>query len=199
MIRLTKKGDMIIYLILGTLLGIISKFLDTISVDGSWWAYILHYFAELFSRLGIWVLIAIIIAGYSKTLTKAAVNTFTFFIGMLLSYYLYSAYLFGVFPTSYFLVWGSIALVSPLLAIIVWKIKNNEKNAIYLSALPMGVMLSLSLGIDFFYMYLKHIEELIMYTSLCVFFYKSPKQMAFSVFFSIIIAIYVSKISPFHF
>ncbi|QFF97825.1 hypothetical protein PB01_02790 [Psychrobacillus glaciei] len=199
MIKLKKIPDIIIYLVLGTALGVMSKYLDTITVDGSWWTITLDYFADLFTRLGIWILIATIIAAYSKTLKRAAINTFIFFIGMLISYYIYSAYLFGFFPTRYFILWGSFALVSPLLAIIVWKAKNNILLAFILPALPMGLLLSLSLGMGLFYVYLKYIEELIMYVSLCVVFYKSPKQITISIVFSIIVAIFVSQISPFHF
>ena len=85
----------------------ISKYLDTIAVlDEIWWMNILDYFGDLFTRLGIWVLIATFIAAYSKTLLRAAINTFLFFIGMLISYYIYSAYLFGFFPTRYFILLG---------------------------------------------------------------------------------------------
>lgn len=200
MIKLKNKiPDIIICLVLGTSLGIISKYLDTIANDGSWWTITLCYFANLYTRLGIWILIATIIAAYSKTLIRAAINTFIFFIGMLISYYIYSAYIFGFFPARYFILWGSFALVSPLLAIIVWKAKNNVHLAFILPALPMGLLLNLSLGMGLFYVYLKHIEELIMYVSLCVVFYKNPKQIALSVALSIIVALFVSQISPFHF
>ncbi|PWA11194.1 hypothetical protein DCC39_09480 [Pueribacillus theae] len=200
MIKLKNKmPDYIICLVLGTALGIISKYFDTIAVDGSWRTNTLHYFADLFTRLGIWILIATITAAYSKTLTRAAINTFLFFIGMLISYYTYSAYLFGFFPTRYFIFWGSVALVSPLLAIIVWKAKNNEHLAFILPALPMGLLLNLSLGMGLFYMYVSHIEEFIMYIFLCVIFYKEPKQMVISVVISFVVALIVEQISPFHF
>ena len=115
MIQLKNKiPDFIMCLVLGTVLGTISKYLDTIAVvDESWWMNILHYFGDLFTRLGIWVLIATLIAAFSKTQIRAAINTFIFFIGMLISYYIYSAYIFGSFPTRYFILWGSIALASP--------------------------------------------------------------------------------------
>lgn len=100
-------------------MGGVAKYLDTVAgVDGSWWMNILPYFGDLCSRTGIWVLIATLIAVYSKTQISAALNTFMFFIGMLTGYYIYSAFLFGFFPTSYFLPWGSIALASPFLAAI---------------------------------------------------------------------------------
>ena len=200
MIKLKSKiPDFILCLVFGISLGIISKYLDTIAVDGSWWTCILHYFADLFTRLGIWVLIGTIIAAYSKTLIRAAINTQIFFIGMLISYYIYSAYLFGFFPTSYFILWGSIALVSPLLAIIVWIARNDVHLAFILPVLPMGLLLSLSLGMGLFYVYLSYIEELIMYVVLCVIFYKEPKQMTISVIFSFVVAFIFKQISPFHF
>ena len=194
-----KIPDFIICLVVGIALGTISKYLDTIAVDGSWRTSILHYFADLFTRLGIWILIGTIIAAYSKTLIRAAINTFLFFIGMLISYYIYSAYLFGFFPTSYFILWGSIVLVSPLLAIIVWKAKNHTHLAFILPAFPLGLLLSLSLGMGLFYVYLSYIEEFIMYVILCVIFYKESKQMAISVIFSFIVAFIFNQISLFHF
>ena len=185
---------------LGAVLGVISKYLDTVSVvDEIWWMNVLQYFGDLFTRLGIWVLIATLIAAYSKTLIRAAVNTFLFFVGMLVSYYIYSAYLFGFFPTRYFILWGCIALASPFLAAIVWWARNSARTAFILPALPMGLMLSLSVGMGLFYMYLIHIEELIMYVVLCVVFYKEPKQMAIIVVFSVVVAFIAKQISPFAF
>ncbi|PQD93641.1 hypothetical protein CYL18_18845 [Pradoshia eiseniae] len=175
-----------------------SKYLDTVAVDGSWVTNVLHFLGDLFTRLGIWVWIATLVAAYSKTWRRAAMNTFVFFLGMLLSYYIYSAYLFGFFPTSYFIGWGGIAIISPLLAAVVWKAKDNERLAMILPALPMGLMLSLSLSIGLFYVDLAHFEELIMYVFLCVVFYKNPKQMIVSIGLSIIMAIIIC-ISPLYF
>ena len=193
-----KSTDVILCFVLGMILGITSKYLDTVAVDESWMTTVLHSLGNLFTRLGIWVWIATLVAAYSRTLRRAAINTFVFFIGMLLSYYIYSAYLFGFFPTSYFIRWGGIALVSPLLAAVVWKAKNNERLAMILSALPMGLMLSLSLSIGFFYVDLTHVEELIMYVFLCAVFYKNQKQLIVSIGLSIVIAIIIC-ISPLYF
>ena len=193
-----KSTDVILCLALGIILGITSKYLDTVAVDGSWITNVLHYLGDLFTRLGIWVWMATLIAAYSRTLRRAAINTFVFFLGMLMSYYIYSAYLFGFFPTSYFISWGAIALLSPLLAVIVWKAKDNERLAMILPALSMGLMLSLSLSIGLFYVDLAHFEEFIMYVFLCVVFYKNQKQMIVSIGLSIIMAIIIC-ISPLYF
>jgi len=48
--------------LIGALLGTISKYLDTVAVDGSWLADVFHYCSHILSRLGIWVLIAAMIA-----------------------------------------------------------------------------------------------------------------------------------------
>lgn len=198
--KLTNKlSGFIACLILGAALGAIAKYLDTVAVDGSWWTNILHYFADLLTRLGIWVWIAAMIAAYSKTLIRSAINTFLFFLGMLISYYVYSAYLFGFFPTSYFVFWGSIALVSPILGMIVWQAKHHARLAFILPALPMGLLLSLSLGMGLFYVYLSYIEELVMYVVLCAVFYREPKQMAISVVFSFAVAFIVEQLNPLHF
>ena len=187
-----KSPGFILCIVLGMTLGIVSKYLDTVAVDGSWLTGFLHFLGDLFTRLGIWVFIATMVAAYSKTWRMAAINTFVFFMGMLISYYVYSAFLFGFFPTGYFILWGGIAFVSPLLAVVVWKAKNNERLAMILPALPMGLLLSLFLSIGLFYIDLTHYEELIMYVFLCLVFYKNQKQIVVSIGLSIIIAIIIS-------
>ncbi|PFK97947.1 hypothetical protein COJ01_20870 [Priestia megaterium] len=157
------------------------------------------YLGDLFTRLGIWILIATTIAAYSNTQIDSALNTFIFFIGMLISYYLYSAYLFGVFSTSDIIYWSILAVVSPFLAVIVWNAKNNTSLSWILPALPIALMLTLSLGSGFFYIALNHIEELIMSVILCFIFYQSPKQLIVIMFVSFGLSFVIKQISPFHF
>ena len=90
MIKLKNKiPDFITCLILGTALGIISKYLDTIPVvDGGWWTDILRYFWKFIYKVRYLDIDCYIYTpAYSKTLIKAAINTFIFFTGMLISYY----------------------------------------------------------------------------------------------------------------
>lgn len=162
--------------------GVIIKYVDSVPFLG-----------DVFTRLGIWVLIGILIATYSKTPIRAGIQTLIFFIGMLIGYYAYV--LFGVFPTSYFLYWGVYAIVSPFLAAIVWFAKNNRRLSFILPALPMGLMLSLSVGMGLFYMYLNHIEELIIYIVLGLIFYKEPKQIALVIFLSLVVTFIIKNTS----
>ncbi|MDU9694045.1 hypothetical protein WKH56_08345 [Priestia sp. SB1] len=190
--------NIVVFLALGGALGAVAKYLDTMeSFDGGWQKNILPHLGDLFSRLGVWIFIATIIAAYSKTRITAALNTFMFFIGMLVSYYIYSAYLFGFFPTNYFVGWGLIALFSPLLAVIVWEGKNNISLSWILPALPIGLLLSLSIGIGLFYLRLNYLEELIMCFGLCLVFYKSIKQMPGVIIITFVVAFIVKQINPF--
>lgn len=163
--------------------GLITKYLDSVP-----------YFGDVFTRLGIWVFIGTLIAAYSKTPIRAGIHTMIFFLGMLIGYYV-SAMLFGVFSTTYILYWGIIALVFPFLAAIIWFAKINSRSAFILPALPMGLMLSLSVGMGIFYVYLNYITELIMYCVLCLIFYKELKQMTLIIFLSILLS-FIIKQSP---
>ncbi|GKV70413.1 hypothetical protein NCCP2716_29110 [Sporosarcina sp. NCCP-2716] len=195
-----KLPEFVIFITLGAFFGLASKYLDNIAVEeGDMWLEALSYFGDLSTRLGIWVLLATFIAAFSKTFVESAINTFLFFVAMLFTYYLYSAYLFGFFPFRYLIIWGALAIASPLFAMIAWEAKNNERRSLLLPALPMGLMLSLSLGMGLFYIHLNYIEELIMYFILALIFYRSPKQMAIVIVLSFVVGFIIEQVSPFHF
>lgn len=164
-------------LLFGLALGIISKFLDTISSNGSAIAAIAHFFADLFTRLGVWVFLAVVIAAYSRTWYLAAAGVFLFFAGMLVSYYLYSMWLFGFFPTKYFLIWSVPALASPALAVIAFWGRHHETCSLLLPSLPMGLMLYLSVSVGLYYVDIRHVEELFLLVAMGWIYYKKPKQM----------------------
>ncbi|AMA74383.1 hypothetical protein ACH33_17330 [Aneurinibacillus sp. XH2] len=134
----------------GVLLGFISKYSDTIPSNGLL-GYILGIISDITTRLGIWVLLATIIAVWSNNPRIGAIKVFAFFVGMLLMYYIYSMWLFGFFPTYYFIHWGVIALASPIAAYIVWFSRGNGWIAAFCAAMPIGLLVST--GYPFFYTY----------------------------------------------
>lgn len=190
---------MTVHLLFGIVMGILAKYLDTLPVGGSRWNDILHYAGNVMTRPAIWVFFAVIIAVLSKTAFKAAIHTLMFFAGMLISYYLYSAELFGFFPMGYFLFWGAAALGMPLLAAIAWFGRHHSRLAGVLPALPLGLVLSLSIGVGYFYVDLLYIDEFIMYILLCAVFYRSPKQLALAAGLSVAAAVLLSFFMPIHF
>lgn len=134
----------------GAFIGFIAKFSDTIpsnGLSGNIWGSI----SDITTRLGIWVLLATIIAAWSKNPRIGSLKVFAFFTGMLLIYYLYSLSLFGFFPTYHFIRWGLIALASPIAAYIVWFGRGKGWIAALCAAIPIGLLASE--GYPFFYIF----------------------------------------------
>lgn len=136
--------------VLGIILGFLAKYSEVVQTNGlleNIWDII----SALTTRLGVWVLIATILAVWSKNPKMAATRVFTFFVGMLLVYYIYSMWIFGFFPTYYFMRWGVIALASPVAAYIVWYSKGAGWTAAFCAAMPIGLLVAE--GYPFFYTY----------------------------------------------
>ena len=128
-------------LFLGVFFGAIAKHFDSISIIG-----------DITTRIGIWVLIATLLAAWSsKSPEAAAANVFGFFAGMLATYYAYSTLLFGFLPRYYFYAWGTFALLSPIGAYVVWYSRGEGWVAAICAALPIGLLLAQ--GYPFYYTY----------------------------------------------
>ena len=134
-------------LFLGIALGTFSKLLDfrqaelpsvLIAIDG---ALDVHNFL---GRFEIWVLIALCISIYSNSATRASVNVFAFFAGMVASYYLYSNYVAGFFPRSYAMIWFGFTMISPFLAFVCWYAKGKSRPAFMLSVLILAVLFNMT-------------------------------------------------------
>lgn len=105
-------------LFFGIVLGTVSKFLDT--TPSNELPFIIERLdvRNFLGRFAIWILIAVCISIYSNSSIRAAVNVFTFFLGMVTSYYLYSKFIAGFFPRSYAMIWFGLTAISPLLAFV---------------------------------------------------------------------------------
>lgn len=136
--------------IFGVLLGIIAKYSDTVPSNGGI-GLLFSFISNITTHLGIWVVLATIIAVWSRSPKFAAIKVLVFFASMLLPYYIYSQGLFGFFPTYYFMRWGAIALVSPLAAYIVWFSRGKGWVAAFCAALPIGLLLAQ--GYSFLYVF----------------------------------------------
>ncbi|MCZ8535010.1 MULTISPECIES: hypothetical protein [Psychrobacillus] len=72
----------VLIFIAGVILGVVSKALDT--TPSNYLPYLLEMFdlSNFFSRIGIWIFLAVMISVCSKSPVQSALNVLLFFIGM---------------------------------------------------------------------------------------------------------------------
>lgn len=190
-IKLSRKIiNSLLILILGIALGIFSKCLDNIAINNEiWWQNILEILnlGNVFSELGVWVFLALTISVLSKTPVRSAINVLLFFIGMTLSYHLYTIIFSGFNPKSYMLIWYGLTLFSPILAYISWYAKGNNKVSIVLSGGIIAIMMLLSFSIGIWYFDFKSLIDTFLFTGVVTVLYTNAKNIGYSLFIGTIL------------
>lgn len=102
-------------LILGLCAGIFSRLLDIYTQN----------LGEIFSQMAVWILLGTLISIYSSTPKRAAANTLSFCLGMLIGYYAVAALTHGVYGRSFIIGWTAFALCSPVLAYLTWMTRQR--------------------------------------------------------------------------
>lgn len=194
--KISKKIiNTILIFLLGILLGIFSKWLDNLSInDAIWWQHILGMLdlRNVFSDIGIWIFLAIIISVFSKTPLRASLNVFLFFVGMTTSYHLYTIMFSGFNPKTYMMIWYGITFVTPILAFICWYAKGNNKISIIISSGILSVMLISSFSISIWYFYFKSIIDTLLFLGTMTVLYIKPKNSIYSLLLAVILVIIYS-------
>ena len=200
-IPLSKKVfSSITILLLGIVLGIVSKFLDTTPSNELPFIIESLDFRNFFGRLAIWILIAVCISIYSNSSIRASINVFVFFVGMITSYYLYSKFIAGFFPRSYAMIWFGITAISPLPAFGCWYAKGKSKISLVLSAIIIAVLFNTTCVYGWIYFDTYSILEAIVFIcGLVIVRRNTIKDMVIMVALGTMIAIILNMIVPFHF
>ena len=107
--------------IIGLLTGIIIKLID-IHFRVQHFGFSL---SDVFSELGIWILIGVIISLFSKNKKYAMLNIFLFSIGMLITYYITAEVTNSVYGWTFIKGWSVFACLSPMLAYLVTLTKEK--------------------------------------------------------------------------
>jgi len=193
-------GIAVLIFFIGIALGIFSKWLDNLSLDSSlWWHRIVETLdlGNFFSDIAIWLLAALIIAVFSYSALRAALNVFLFFAGMCSAYHLYTILFSGFNPSSYMLIWFGITLVSPFLAILCWYAKGRGIVPVIFDILIIAVFALACFGLGLFYVTFRGVLYLLVFIAACIVMYRSPKQMLTSLPIGIILAFLLSPLWPF--
>lgn len=178
----------ILIFLLGIVLGIFSKWLDNLSInDAIWWQHILGIvdLRNVFSYVGIWMFLAIIISVFSRTPLRASLNVFLFFVGMTISYHLYTIMFSGFNPKSYMMIWYAITAITPILAFICWYAKGNGKVSIAISSIILAMTMLSSFGIGMWYFDFKSMIDTILFIGTILVLYVNPKNSIYSLLISL--------------
>lgn len=163
--------------IVGIILGIVSKVLDTIPSNHV--PYLLRFLdlGNFFSDMGIWLFLAVVISVYSQSPIRSAINVFLFFVGMVGSYYLYTVLVVGFFPKSYMMIWIVMTVISPFLAIVSWYAKGEGVIAIFISAIIFVFISRQTFAFGFWYFDIKNRLEFLLWIATFFVLFKSSKQI----------------------
>lgn len=188
-------------LVAGLVLGIFSKWLDNLALDSViWWHRLLEALdlGIFFSDIAIWLLAALMIAVFSKSALRAALNVFVFFAGMCAAYHLCTIVFSGFNPLSYMMVWYCITALSPLPAILCWYAKGSDAAALILDIGIIAVFALSCFSIGLFYISSKGLLYLLVFAGAVFVLYRNPKQAVVSVLIGILLAFLLSPIWPYH-
>lgn len=151
--------------------------------------------SNYFGRLAIWILLATTISIYSKSPLRASINTFSFLISMLMGYYLYCNYVLGFLPKAYMMIWIVIAFMSFFMAYICWYAKGKGIIAIIISGTIIGVLFAQAFNLtQGFYMYDR--MEVITWIIGVIILYRKPKEFAFELGLSVVVAFVYQLVMP---
>ena len=153
-------GLIVLFLALGGLAGIGSKFLDTQAFNTLPQLMQILDFSNFLGRPAVWLFVALLIAAFSGSPFRAAWYVFAFFVGMVGCYYLYSYYIAGFYPQDYARIWYALTALSPALAFLCWFARGDGIPSIILSSCILAVMINLTFSYGAIYVHLNGILEL---------------------------------------
>lgn len=126
----------ILMFLLGALIGVVSKLLDIYSSFLFITASI--NLGSIFSEMSIWILLGTLIAIFSKTRGKAALNVFVFCVGMLITYYITAKLTASMYGMTFVYGWAAFSVCTPVFAVFTWKTKEK---GVFPKIISVGILL----------------------------------------------------------
>ncbi|MBQ1468309.1 MAG: hypothetical protein IIZ27_07520 [Solobacterium sp.] len=196
----TAETALIIF-VSGIALGLFAKWLDNLALDSTiWWHRIIETLnlGNFFSDIAIWLFIALVIAAYSASALRAALNVFVFFLGMCASYHVSTILFSGFDPGTYMLIWYGITLLSPLLAVICWYAKGSGTVPLILDILITSIFVLSCFSIGILYVDIRGILYVLVFIGAVTVLYKSPKELLVTVLAGFLLAFLLNPVWLFY-
>ncbi len=184
----------------GIVLGIFSKWLDNLALDSTIWWHRLFETLDLgnfFSDFAIWLLIAMVIAVFSQSALRAALNVFVFFAGMCVAYHAYTVLFSGFNPSSYMMIWYGITLLSPMLAVLCWYAKGMGTVPVIIDIAIIAVFSLSCFAIGLFYISFRGVLYFMVFAGAVAVLYRNPKQLLISLPVGFLLSFLISPIWPY--
>ena len=145
----------------------------------------------------IWLLIAMVIAVFSPSALRAALNVFVFFTGMCVAYHAYTVLLSGFNPSSYMMIWYGITLISPFLAMLCWYAKGKGTVPVIIDIAIIAVFSLSCFTIGLFYISFRGVLYFLVFACAVVVLYREPKQLLISLSAGFLLSFLISPIWPY--
>ena len=188
-------------LVFGIVMGVFSKYLDIsyenlpVFLDSLDDLLNLHVFFDGFSP---WVVLGLGICIYSPRPFNAAVNIYVFFCSFLASYYIYGISTVNEWPAGYSLVvWGGLAILSPLIGYFCWYAKGDGVLAIIVSSGFIGFLMNTTFDYGFWYFEVKSLMEVFMLVLGIYILRRNVRESLFIVCFAVPFGIFMKMVIPF--
>lgn len=153
-------------------------------------------FHNFLLELAVWFLIAICIAVYSRTPLRAGINVFSFFVGILISLYMYSYIATGAFPSNIELSWLIITIFSPVFGYICWYAKGRGAAAVFVSAFALAFLFNCAFGYGWSYISVKRWLSVLVYVIGVWVLKKKVRETEIMVGLSVILAMLFNRFLP---
>ena len=138
------------------------------------------------------LLIALMIAVYSNAPFTAAVNVLAFFIGMTISYHVYTIVFAGFNPWEYMLIWYGITRVSPLMAFVCWYARGRSFVSMLLSGIIIAVMRRVCFSYGIWYFDINSILDTFVFVMALVVLHTTLAKTVGSMILAVLLAIGIS-------
>ena len=147
------------------------------------------------SKITIWIFIAINLSIFSKTPLRASLNVFLFFLGVTISYHLYTIMFSGFNPSNYMKLWYIITIISPILAYISWYSKSKHIISIIISSLIIAILIPICFNIGSWYFELNRFIYLVFFIATIITLHVSIKNTVISLIIGILLSFIIPNIN----